>query len=184
MTDLNHRHVRWFRALARKGSITAAADALGIAASTVRTRLARGLPLCAAILAGCDGTPVSPELEGEVAAFVELMNAHRVQVGCEPLAWSADVAGVAEAHSRDMRDRSFFAHTNPDGASPADRLRAAGIDYRRMAENIAWGYPSGEAVLTGWLESSGHRANIENCQLEEHGVGLAGTHWTHVFVTR
>ena len=135
-------------------------------------------------LAGCDAVaPLGPEPGGEVEAFVALLNEHRTSVGCAPLAWNADVAVVAEVHSQDMVDRDFFAHTNPDGDTPADRLRDAGLDYRRMAENIAWGYPSGAAVLEGWLGSSGHRANIENCALEEHGVGLVGTHWTHVFAT-
>ena len=138
-----------------------------------------------ALLAGCgdDLTALGPESGGEVEAFVILLNEHRASVGCGPLTWNQGVAGVAEAHSQDMIDRDFFAHTNPDGDSPADRLHTAGLDYRRMAENIAWGYPTGAAVLEGWLGSSGHRANIENCQLEEHGVGLVGTHWTHLFAT-
>lgn len=151
-----------------------------------KTPALSGLTLILPILmAGCgDGAaPLGPEPGGEVEAFVILLNEHRASVGCGPLAWNQGVAEVAETHSQDMLDRDFFAHTNPDGDTPADRLHAAGLDYRRMAENIAWGFPTGEAVLQGWLGSSGHRANIENCQLEEHGVGLVGTHWTHVFAT-
>jgi uncharacterized protein YkwD len=82
-----------------------------------------------------------------------------------------------------MVARDFFSHTNPDGDSPWDRLSAAGISFSRAAENIAWGYTSAEAVLSGWLGSPGHRANIENCALTHHGVGLADWHWTHLFVT-
>jgi uncharacterized protein YkwD len=110
------------------------------------------------------------------------MNAHRVSVGCPALAWNADVAGVAQAHSVDMIQRDYFAHDNPDGQSPFDRLRSAGIDYRSAAENIAYGYPTGSSVLSAWLDSPGHRRNIENCNLTEHGVGLEGSHWTHVFI--
>ena len=65
----------------------------------------------------------------------------------------------------------------------SDRLSETGADYRRAAENIAWGYATPEAVLAGWLDSSGHRANIENCSLTEHGVGLFQTRWTHLFRT-
>ncbi len=140
-----------------------------------------------AVLAGCDAGALEPELEPELEAelqsFVEQLNDHRESVGCPRLVWNEEVAEVAGAHSLDMSDRDFFAHTNPDGVTPAQRLRNAGIDYRRMAENIAWGYPTGSAVLQGWLGSPGHRANIENCALLEHGVGLVGTHWTHKFVT-
>lgn len=145
-----------------------------------RTAAIGVLALLWAPLACSDG-PTGPQLEGEVAAFVELLNDHRISVGCQPLAWNGQVAAVAEAHSQDMLDRDFFAHTNPDGVTASGRLQAAGISYQGMAENIAWGFPTGAAVLEGWLNSSGHRANIENCTLEQHGVGLVGTHWTHVF---
>jgi uncharacterized protein YkwD len=151
-----------------------------------RSRLTRvaflGLIL-PAILAGCDAGVLEPELQPELQSFVDQLNDHRESVGCPRLMWNEEVAEVARAHSQDMIDRDFFAHSDPDGVTPAQRLRNAGIDYRRMAENIAWGYPTGSAVLQGWLGSSGHRANIENCALLEHGVGLVGTHWTHKFVT-
>lgn len=151
-------------------------------------RLAPGLRTFAlvlpALLAGCDGaSPFEPDLGGEVGAFVSLVNEHRASVGCPALHWNGEVAAVALAHSQDMVDRDFFDHTNPDGDSPADRLRAAEIDYGRMAENIARGFETGASVLDAWLGSPGHRTNIENCQLQEHGVGLVDGRWTHLFAT-
>jgi len=141
--------------------------------------------LLLALAAGaCDSSdPTSPSLaDPEVASFAALVNEHRASVGCPTLAWNSAVAAVAQAHSEDMVARSFFSHTNPDGASPFDRLASAGIGYSSAAENIAFGYPSADAVLSGWLGSPGHRANIENCALTEHGIGLEGTYWTHVFI--
>jgi len=135
------------------------------------------------LVAGCGDDDVLGPSDPELEIFVELVNDHRVSVGCEPLVWRPDVAEVARAHSQDMVERDFFAHTNPDGASPFDRLRLAGIDYSRAAENIAYGYRTAENVLDGWLGSPGHRANIERCALTQHGIGLVGTHWTHLFVT-
>jgi uncharacterized protein YkwD len=114
--------------------------------------------------------------------FVELMNDHRVSLGCAQQIWNHDVAAVAQAHSEDMVERDFFAHTNPDGDSPFDRLQNAAIPYSGAAENIAWGYPTATAVLEGWLNSPGHKANIENCSLTEHGVGLHQSRWTHLFI--
>lgn len=113
---------------------------------------------------------------------MEQVNAHRESIGCPALLWNTAVAAVAQAHSEDMVAREFFSHTNPDGQSPFDRLAEAGIAYSAAAENIAYGYPTAESVLAAWLGSPGHRANIENCALTEHGVGLDGTYWTHVFI--
>ena len=114
--------------------------------------------------------------------FISLVNAHRADVGCAALTWHSGVADVAQAHSEDMVTRGFFSHTNPDGASPFDRLAEAGIGYASAAENIAFGYRTPQAVLAGWLGSPGHRSNIENCGLTDHGVGLVGSHWTHLFI--
>lgn len=145
-----------------------------------------GVATAATLTVGaCGDAGLAPllDLDPEVVSFVEQMNAHRESVGCAPLKWNPEVAEVALGHSRDMVERDFFSHQNPDGESPFDRLHAAGITYSRAAENIAYGYPTGTAVLTVWLNSSGHKANIENCALTEHGVGLVGTHWTHLFTT-
>lgn len=138
------------------------------------------------LVAACSddsGLGPGPSVDADVALFVDLMNDHHASIGCPPLSWNDGVAAVAQAHSQDMVDRGFFSHTNPDGESPFDRLSGAGISYSRAAENIAWGHPSADAVLSAWLGSAGHRANIENCLLTQHGVGLVDQHWTHVFIT-
>jgi len=150
-----------------------------------RTVLRRAVPLTLVLAAaGACGSDqgVAPDAAPDVGLFVELVNQHRVDVGCPALTWNAEVAAVAQAHSEDMVARDFFAHTNPDGDSPFDRLANAGIDFSAAAENIAYGYPTPEMVLDAWLASDGHRANIENCALTEHGVGLRDTYWTHLFI--
>lgn len=125
------------------------------------------------------------EVPAAVTDFVALMNDHRHDEGLSPLVWSNDLANVALAHSQDMRARDFFDHTNPDGDSPFDRMTAAGISYRRAGENIAYGYRTGASVFTGWINSDGHRGNIENAAYTHHGVGYVedGHYWTHVFAT-
>lgn len=129
-------------------------------------------------------SPAPPGEDPEVVAFVEEMNTHRLAEGCEALTWHSGVAGVARAHSQDMVDRDFFSHTNPDGESPFDRLDSAGVGWSGAAgENIAMGTSDAETVLGLWLNSSGHRANIENCAYSHHGVGLVSGRWTHLFVT-
>jgi uncharacterized protein YkwD len=128
------------------------------------------------------GIEVAPE--GELRDFERLTNAHRAQIGCGALRWDGATARVAQTHVDDMVRRDYFSHTTPEGRSPFDRLRAAGITYLAAAENIAFGYPTAESVLQGWLNSDGHRRNLENCRYSAHGVGLRSGKWVHVFIQR
>lgn len=117
----------------------------------------------------------------------DLVNQIREENGLSPFVYNETLAETARAHSQDMVDRNFFDHYNPDGQSPFDRMKANGIRYSMAAENIAAGYPSPEAVVEGWMNSEGHRANIlGGCK--ELGVGLAlggsyGYYWTQCFAT-
>ena len=119
--------------------------------------------------------------EGEVLALV---NTARAAAGCAPLVHDEGLATVARAHSADMRDRGYFDHTNPDGLDPFERADAAGQTNAR-AENIAAGQPDPAAVMDAWMNSSGHRANILNCELRTLGIGVAegggGPWWTQLF---
>lgn len=96
-------------------------------------------------LAGCT-SPVSPAPEPgpeptqETAEAPDLAdlprrihtetNAARRRSGPGPLQWSDALATVARSHSADMARRGYFAHDTPEGRTPQDRARAAGIDCR------------------------------------------------------
>jgi uncharacterized protein YkwD len=139
-------------------------------------------------LGGCTApikAPVAPppSARDAVEVFARLVNQHRQKVGCKPFTWVGALAVVAQKHSEDMFAHSFFSHVNPAGKTPFDRLQDAGIRYRIAAENIAAGQQTAEQVLQSWLGSPGHRRNIENCELTQHGVGLSNNRWTHVMVT-
>jgi uncharacterized protein YkwD len=133
-------------------------------------------------------------VDDEIRSVVDLINEHRRTVNCPALQWISVVASVAQSHSSDMVRRNFFSHTTPEGLSPFQRLERVGIKYTRAAENIAAGQTTGEQVFHSWLSSAGHRRNIEDCALRQHGIGFTrgqpslpfGTvtnAWTHVFVT-
>ena len=131
---------------------------------------------------GSDPSQLAPD--GAIRQFEQFANGHRVGLGCPALRWDGATAGVAQAHAEDMVRRNFFSHTNPDGQSPFDRLRAAGVTYMAAAENIAYGYTTAAGVLEAWLSSEGHRRNLENCRYTHHGVGLRNGKWVHVFIGR
>ncbi len=151
---------------------------------SLRVRGVVALALAVAF-AACQEAPTAPDASDDVPpveAFVSLVNSHRASLGCPALAWDGRVAEVAVAHSRDMAVRRFFSHTNPDGADPWKRLATAGVRYTTAGENIAYGQWSALAAFRSWMNSSGHRRNIENCAFTHHGVGLYDGRWTHVFI--
>lgn len=157
--------------------------------------------LLAVLLTGCMAGFAPPPAQApsvtsegdEIRALVRLVNAQRAKVGCKPLEWIDQVAGVAQKHSDDMVARGYFNHKTLEGVTPFERLEKAGVRFVRAAENIAAGQKTGQAVMASWLESPGHRRNIEDCAMQQHGVGFTrGTKvlpygtianaWTHNFV--
>ena len=83
-----------------------------------------------------------------------------------------ELSRVARAKSEDMRDNGYFSHESPTYGSPFDMMRKFGIRFRTAGENIAAGYPTPEAAVKGWMNSSGHRANILSSQVHPHRSGL------------
>ncbi len=80
-----------------------------------------------------------------------------------------------------MKQNNYFDHDGLDGSSAGDRMERQGYEWWSWAENIAYGYRTPEAVVEGWLNSPGHRANIMNCNLKDIGVGHFETYWTQNF---
>ncbi|MFI0816406.1 CAP domain-containing protein [Streptomyces sp. NPDC021098] len=119
------------------------------------------------------------------AQVVELVNDERAKVGCSPVKVNAKLTEAAEAHSEDMAEHSNMSHTGSDGSSPGDRITRAGYSWSTYGENVAYGYGSAKSVMEGWMNSSGHKANILNCDFKEIGVGLSGAdnYWTQDFGT-
>jgi uncharacterized protein YkwD len=101
-----------------------------------------------------------------------LLNADRAANGLQPVKLNAQLTALAESYVKDMINRGYFAHNNPEGLSPFDRMRQAGISYRYAGENLAI-----NKTITGaesaFMSSSGHRANILNGNYTQVGIGVA-----------
>lgn len=104
------------------------------------------------------------------------------------LKWNSKVAKAAKSHSNDMKKHDFFSHTGSNGKSSAQRLTAAGYKWSRVGENIAWGQSTARAVVSAWLDSDGHCANIMNPKYTHLGLGVVKDSerrriWTQMFAT-
>lgn len=134
-------------------------------------------------------SPSSPPPVGSTsstARVVQLVNAARAKAGCRPVTVNSALARAAQAHSADMARNNYFSHTSLDGRTAMQRMRAAGFTGSLMGENIAAGQTTADSVMSAWMKSSGHRANILNCGYRFIGVGHAtggyyGHYWTQDF---
>ncbi|MGI5506933.1 CAP domain-containing protein [Lentzea sp. CA-135723] len=123
---------------------------------------------------------------------IALTNAERAKAGCAAVKANAALNTAAQRHSADMASHNFMGHTGSDGSTVVVRIERAGYTrWTRAAENVAAGHTTAAAVVRGWMNSAGHRANILNCALKDIGVGYqykAGTkyghYWTQDFGTR
>ncbi len=115
---------------------------------------------------------------------IRLVNAERTQRGLVPLTENWELSRVARWKSQDMKDARYFSHTSPTYGTPFQMIRAFGLSYRSAGENIAMGYATPAAVVEGWMNSAGHRANILNASYTQIGVGYvaSGHYWTQMFI--
>ena len=109
---------------------------------------------------------------------IRLCNVEREKAGLSPLKAYSPLSSAAQV--RAVETITLFAHQRPDGTSCYTALD--GINYMCAGENIAAGYRSAQAVVDGWMNSPGHRANILNSDFTEIGVGLViapGSEYTY-----
>ena len=103
-----------------------------------------------------------------------LVNEHRATQGLKPLAFSLEVSAIARRHSRDMASgRVGFGH---GGIESRRQEIIAFIAQAGVGENVAANNgessQAGDMAVADWLESPGHRRNIEG-SYDLSGVGIA-----------
>jgi uncharacterized protein YkwD len=127
------------------------------------------------------------------AQVVTLVNQHRQAMGLSTLGVSPTLTASAQWKSAHMAYYQYMQHDDP--APPvtrtvSDRLAACGYPMTNVGwgENIAYGYRTPQDVMNAWLNSPGHKANIENASFRAIGVGaVRGAngywYWTQDFGT-
>lgn len=113
---------------------------------------------------------------------IRLVNVERAKEGIGPL--SPDPTLMAAAQLRASELKVSFSHTRPDGRSCMTAMNDVGsdpYDLSRSGENIALGYPTPESVVSGWMNSPGHRMNILTEAFTVIGVGRDGGGWVQMF---
>lgn len=130
-------------------------------------------------------TSTTSQFEQEVA---KLINEIRTEAGLKPLTLDSHLSDVARLKSEDLRDKEYFDHQSPTYGSPFDMMEEFNISYSYAGENIAAGQRTPEEVVTAWMNSPGHKANILKKEFTTIGVGYAAGgaykhYWTQMFTT-
>ena len=130
-------------------------------------------------------TPTNPALNW-TEEFMELVNTHRITLGLRPLIHSESLATIVTEHSQNMANKSVaFGHDGFSGRCSESRNALGGGNW--CGENVAMGQKTPQNAFNSWMNSSGHRANIEQSRATHTGFGFAknsaGTYyWTQIFI--
>ena len=112
------------------------------------------------------------QTSGSEAAYIqrviELVNEERAKAGLSPVTESSDVTAAADVRAQEITRN--FSHTRPNGTYYTTALDQIGVRYMGSGENIAYGQQTPEAVMSGWMNSQGHRANILERNFTKIGV--------------
>lgn len=139
----------------------------------------RGEPVRSLIAFTAGGLDPDPSWGERAKAFEDevftLVNQHRASKGIHKLLRQTRLEKCAGWKSLHMTYYNYMAHDDPDppiARSCATRFATFGYTYS-WGENIAFGYTTPESVMSGWLNSPGHKANIENTAYKAIGIGAA-----------
>ncbi|KAG7385998.1 hypothetical protein PHYPSEUDO_000853 [Phytophthora pseudosyringae] len=119
-------------------------------------------------------TPAAASQSGSMhTQMLAAVNKQRQDAGLSALCANSKLQSAAQGHSDDMAANNFMSHTGSDGSTMSDRVTAAGYRWNSIAENVAAGQIDVEAVMTAWMNSAGHRANIMSTKVTMFGCAYA-----------
>jgi uncharacterized protein YkwD len=164
-------------------AVAAASTSHHTKAHHVVVKKSSGVAASAASSAPCADAslmPSSQNLARIAAATLCLVNQQRAAYGEVALRANAALTSAATKHSQDMVARNYFDHNGPAGDTMLSRDKSAGYIKAghgyTIGENIAAATGSlatPSQIVTSWMNSSGHRANILNSSFRDSGIGVA-----------
>lgn len=137
----------------------------------------------AVVIAAVMLTPTSATAaSGPAGEVFTLTNAQRAQAGLPALVSDPALDAAAAEWAQQMASSCSFAHSTSEWRNS----RVAAFGWVATGENIAAGQADASSVMSGWMNSSGHRANILNTRYTGLGVGFATgschrTYWVQIF---
>lgn len=104
--------------------------------------------------------------------LLRFTNIQRVANGLSPLTLNPELTNAAQMKAKDMFAKDYWAHVSPDGTTPWVWIRDSGYDYLYAGENLARGFNSSQDVVTAWMNSPEHRANMLSPNYTDIGFAI------------
>lgn len=104
--------------------------------------------------------------------IISLTNQQRASNGLPSLSYNSKLTQAAQNQASYMFEKDYWAHYAPDGTSPWSFITAAGYSYSTAGQNLAKDFDTSSGVVTGWMNSPEHRANIVNSSFVDTGVAV------------
>ncbi len=122
-------------------------------------------------------------MSSEQRQALKLLNDDRKKRNLAPLQFNSHLSKLAESYARDMIDREFFSHRNPEGQSPFERMQERQIAFNYAGENIAFN-ESVYAAQQAFMHSPEHKANILSPHYTQVGIGVVKSSTGRVYVVQ
>ncbi len=103
---------------------------------------------------------------------VRLTNEQRLAQGLPPLRYNETLADAARRKAANMFEENYWAHNSPSGKTPWVWFTQAGYNYTNAGENLAKDFGSTDRLLSAWMASPTHKANIISDKFQDLGVAV------------
>lgn len=125
----------------------------------------------------------SLDIERLIKEVFKLTNQERIYAGLPALTYNNVLEDGAMIRAEEIIQS--FSHTRPDGSKFFTVFNNT-YAFHLMGENLAAGFNSAAAVVNGWMNSEGHRANILKDGYTQIGIGIAKDkdgriYWVQIF---
>lgn len=127
---------------------------------------------------------VYSSIESEI---LTLVNDHRISIGLSPLTPLNIISNVAVSHTEYMIEAGVISH---DNFSSRSETLIKSAKAKIVGENVAYGYATAKGAVNGWLNSSAHKAIIENPSYTHFGISTEAckktsrNYFTQIFITK
>ena len=103
---------------------------------------------------------------------ISYTNQERAKSGLGPVTYDPVLSDAARRKAADMFSAQYWAHTSPSGKEPWDFMREARYTYRVAGENLARDFMDTPSMVSAWMASPTHRANIMNPRYTDIGIAV------------